>query len=790
MADVSMLHDFPPPRRWRASWIWGPGDPGAKNAYLLFRRELHLDALPDAALLHLTADTRYQLFVNGAFIARGAPQSQPYFQYYDQRDLRPHLREGDNCIGIIVNHVGNLVDTRGGLLAELVGPDGHTLLRTDDAWRVTRCDAWRADTFVVRMNQATPYQEHFDSRRIPPAWHSCGFDDRSWDAAVVVGARPPAAAPWTRLVPRDIPDMTNDPTPPQRIERVEECLDLADRTRGNDLSISLSMVGRPIEHSRLEHPDSLLGGEGQPLVAQCSTKHFDRVFDGVYDPCVVVDFGRVVTAYPRIELAGVDGGVLEIGYAERLIDGHFNNAVEGQFADRYVMRDGDQTWQPFAWKAFRYLKLRFRSCFAPVTVRSLQAMVTTFPFEERGAFRSSDATLNGAWEISRYTLRLCSNEFIMDTPWREQGQWLGDVAAVTLGGLYACFGDTQLTGKFVRQSAANQFPTGLIANMTNTCTHNWARVIPDYSLWWLMGLWNHYHYTGERKWIDEFYPVALRIFQAHLPYVNAHGLIEDMPYWVFIDWADVEKRGESAAYNALFHGAVLALGRLAERKGDASTQAKCLTLLRAMRESFPERLLDANRGVFADARIDDALSPKVSEHANLAAIRWGLCDADTARGIVRRLYEERSVAFTECQPFFTVVVLQALAQIGRFDLAVRIVRERWGERMVQRGDTSTREEWYTNGSWRSGGWHGFLRTRSHAWSAAPAEFLIRSLMGLEIVEAGCKRVTLAPQETEFDYDVTFPTPRGPIRVQRSAGRTDVTVPPTIQVGNRLGPPRG
>jgi alpha-L-rhamnosidase len=554
--------------------------------------------------------------------------------------------------------------------------------------------------------------------------------------------------------------------------------------RPEDLSIALSARGSAIRYSLLEGADTLCAQESA-AVARCSTDHLDRVFDGVYDPCLVLDFGRVITAYPRVELDGVAGGMLDIGYAERLLDGHFNNALEGQFADRYVIVDGPQVYQPFAWKAFRYLKLRFRSCFEPVTVRSLVAMVTTYPFEERGRFHSADEVLNGVFDMCRYTLRLCSNEFIMDTPWREQAQWLGDVAAVTLGGIYTCFGDTALPGKFLRQAAANQLPTGLLANVSNSVSFNWQTVISDYSLWWIMGLWNHYLYTGEVRWVDEYYPVALRILQAHLVYVNARRLIEDMPYWVFIDWADVDRRGECTALNALFYGALEALAQMARLKRDRSTERKVDHLMAGMRGSFQARLFDPERGCFADARVDGAFSPKTSEHANAAAIRWGLCDDATATAIISRLYEQKSVPYTEAQPFFTTVVLQALDRVGRFDLALELIRERWGGRMLARGATSTYEEWGINGSWRSGEYQGFLRTLSHAWSAHPAEFLIRYLVGLKILEPGCRKVGLRPQETSFDYDVTFPTPHGPIRVQRAGEGVEIFAPDEIEVVNAL-----
>jgi len=174
---------------------------------------------------------------------------------------------------------------------------------------------------------------------------------------------------------------------------------------------------------------------------------------------------------------------------------------------------------------------------------------------------------------------------------------------------------------------------------------------------------------------------------------------------------------------------------------------------------------------------------RASEHANMAAVLWGLWSEETAQGIVRRLYEEESVDYTEAQPFFTSVVLRALDRLGRFELALRIIRDRWGGRMLDRGAASTYEEWQTNGTWRSGEFRAIMRTHSHTWSAAPAEFLIRHLAGIEIAEPGCGKLRVHPREVEFDYAVTFPTPLGPVRVAHEGGVTDVSAPAGVTLAD-------
>ena len=97
------------PLQRRAEWIWrerlgppirGNGSWGRpdfeqdRNLYVYFRRTFDLTAAPREALAHVSADGRYRLFVNGAYVGRGPARCEPLFQYVDTHDLAPYLRAG------------------------------------------------------------------------------------------------------------------------------------------------------------------------------------------------------------------------------------------------------------------------------------------------------------------------------------------------------------------------------------------------------------------------------------------------------------------------------------------------------------------------------------------------------------------------------------------------------------------------------------------------------------------------------------------------------------------------
>jgi len=124
---------------------------------------------------------------------------------------------------------------------------------------------------------------------------------------------------------------------------------------------------------------------------------------------------------------------------------------------------------------------------------------------------------------------------------------------------------------------------------------------------------------------------------------------------------------------------------------------------------------------------------------------------------------------------------EPLPMIGRFDLAMHVLRDRWGERFIERGYDTCLEEWTHNGSWRSGAWAGFLRTHSHAWSAHPAAFLTARLAGLDIREPGCTTIAVRPADLGVDYTLRVPLPQGVLRVERRGDAVAIDPPPGVAV---------
>ena len=87
---------------WPASWIAHPVASPYDYGVYHFRKRLDLDAVPEAFLVHASADNRYRLFVNGTPVGVGPARSGLRTWRYETYDLAPHLQAGSNVLAATV----------------------------------------------------------------------------------------------------------------------------------------------------------------------------------------------------------------------------------------------------------------------------------------------------------------------------------------------------------------------------------------------------------------------------------------------------------------------------------------------------------------------------------------------------------------------------------------------------------------------------------------------------------------------------------------------------------------
>ena len=204
---------------WTGLWIWAEQDRAAVNEFRYFRARFQVGKVPKSVPLRITADSSYQLYLNGKPLGQGPEASFPADKSYDTWEVAPHLKSGTNTIAVMAYHRG--IETvasplgRPGLIAQLDWDEGgvRRSFGTTEAWRTAPADAWLRDT--ARLNPGAGFLEVCDLAKAPAGWVAEGFDDSGWQAADAVGS--PPQAPWNRLVPRVLPVLTETVVAPVKV---------------------------------------------------------------------------------------------------------------------------------------------------------------------------------------------------------------------------------------------------------------------------------------------------------------------------------------------------------------------------------------------------------------------------------------------------------------------------------------------------------------------------------------------------------------------------------------------
>ncbi|NLY30824.1 MAG: alpha-L-rhamnosidase [Firmicutes bacterium] len=207
---------------WKALWIWGSSTPEEENWYQVFRRKFTVDDLGSTTELAISADSRYVLFLNGERVGQGPSRSWPSEQSYDVYDITSRVRPGENTLAIMVHYFGvstfQYIAGRGGLLCQVDSIDGDgrrkLVAKTDETWRTMAHPAYERKT--PRMCCQLGFEERFDARLDlrwgEVSWIDMEYPDEDWEYASVIG--PVGVSPWTSMVERSIPFLTEEPVYP------------------------------------------------------------------------------------------------------------------------------------------------------------------------------------------------------------------------------------------------------------------------------------------------------------------------------------------------------------------------------------------------------------------------------------------------------------------------------------------------------------------------------------------------------------------------------------------------
>ena len=715
---------------WPAQWAYpAAADPFNYGVYH-YRRTFSLDRKPASFLIHVSADNRYQLLVNGERVVWGPARGDLFHWRYESVDIAAKLKAGDNVLAAVVWNDGEhrAVAQISHRTAFLVQGDteAERVVDTPKGW-VTAANLAYSPlpiTFsMVRGYVAIPPGEALDAAAYPWGWQQPGYDDSAWRPAVAGSRAAPrdtvdSPSRWF-LVPREIPLMEESPI---RLARV--------RLAG----------GASV-------PAGFLEGRA-PLRIPASTR-----------VKLLLDQNHETTGYPEVLLTGGRGAKLTMRYAEALWKnekekGH-RDEVEGKefagFGDSYIADGGRRRlWRPLFWRTWRYIELSVETTGEPLTIEDIRATYTGYPFERRASFRGGPDELQFMLDVGWRTARLCAHESYMDCPYYEQLQYVGDTRIQALVSLYMT-GDARLVKNAIAHIDASRTAEGATYSRAPS---DLQQYIPPFSLWWIGMVHDYWRYVDDPGFVREMLPGVRAVLAFFHRYQQPGGWLGEMPWWTYVDWVErwprgTPPRGQDGATAPIDLQLLLAYQYAADLEKAAGLpemagvyRARAAELSRAVRGKY----WDSRRMLFAD----DAEKQHFSQHANALAVLGGVTAGDEARRVMERAISEPDLA--PASIYFRYYLHRALVTAGLGDRYLDMLGP-W-RTMLADGLTTWAER-----DFRS-------RSDCHAWGASPNIELFRTVLGIDSAAPGFKKVLVEPHLGDLGkISGTMPHPSGEIAVE-------------------------
>jgi alpha-L-rhamnosidase len=773
-------------RDWSANWIWYPEEKTQPNTCLYFRKTFRVESDVESAVVYVSADTRYRLYVNGQHVGRGPAPTDPRHPEYDEHDVTPLLTSGTNVFALLVYCYAQPANTyvppdsplgTGGLIleAELQRDGGISRISTDASWRVLRSQAWPLAS--ARLSRWRSFVELFDARAEPDAWTKPEFEDGDWKRPLILDCpRGVSRSLGGVLVARDIPALRDELIPAVRLESLYVLRWQVDplvyyRTGERDAyEVLPSTEGSVVCRERtVTAGDSLQWQTNSPISVRPSGQRQWAT--------LLFDMGHYVAGRVRLEVRAGAGTCIDVLLSEVLPEARpiELNVVTGNWM-RFICREGHNVFESIDVVACRYLQLAIHST-EPALLLWAGMNEQSYEAERVGSFACSDSILDDLYEAGARTMRACMHDIIVDNVWREYQNWGGDIDYAKLP-MYCAYGAYPLARRTLRLQAQSQTASGrMISAWPSSVPYMRAREwlykhpergfgpeLPSHSFRWVNNLWHYYLHSGDREFIVETYPAVRRLWHWTRSHQDATGLMTKDRWdfaWFWVDHTGLPADREPfVAMNLLYVGMLTDVARLAAIVGAEDDRADANAESDRLRVELRSRYWDAETRLFFDAPGDGTSPPHWSEHTIALSLLHRLVP-DSDRSVSAAALAGEGPAIGRGTPVFKYFVHWALSSAGRRDAILDELKQLWA-RQTSLSETGTFAEYFDP---TESGYLSFCQSAC----AVPTYTLTTEILGIRPVAPGFSEFRVDPYPGHLTWARgSMPTPAGPIRVQWEA----------------------
>ncbi len=705
--------------------IWSGADNG-KPCYTVFRKVFELNDFDDASL-HLFADSRYILWINGVEVLRGPCRFDPVSPSYDTMNITSFLKRGKNAVVVMVLSHGSNGKTMNHHPGLTVGVEikYHSQIVnqivTDSTWK------WNSHIrYLPPVQLWADMSDRIDARLDDGDWTLADYIDANWSNSVPIDG-----TMWGNLTPRAIPFLTKNEMK---------------WTAMNNKSLPVGLKS------------------GQSYIIRCD---------------------ELIQGFPTITFEAEEGVQIQFdfGYCgdkETVSETYGSSCF-------YTARAGEQIYIPTDSYGFRYLKIKVLSgsVYAPYNVLLKQIKLTDrrYPYIETGGFHCNDSFLNELWKRSVLTTKLNCEDGYTDCALREKVEWMGDAALIQYPLSRIMFAladkkgvpksDNQLMKSMLRHIAQSQSDSGMFKAHHPSDRFDIHAYIEDYSCLWVQALRQVYELTADSGLVKELWVPLKKQMKWFENHRSQNGLVFGREF-EFFDNPLAYASCNGATLNAYAYKAFSDASFLASITGDLQSASEYKKVAGEIANSFNKLLWIPSKGTYSSGIFKGKqLTP--TTHAAMMALNRGIVPenrkqqvqnylfihykdrgGDNAHGgvIPESFFNLNKPANGIESPYSAFWLLEELFRGDKDTAALAFIRDKWNY-LTRDTITGTLTEGFGGGE------------QCHNNGAIPAYFLLSKVLGVsEKLPLSSKMITIKPMMGDLTKaEGTVVTDYGPVDVK-------------------------
>lgn len=759
-----------------SKWIWSNEWSEEYNnipTMMLFRKTLKIENTPEKAVMSISADSRYKLYINEQFVEVGPSKGDNQIWFLDEIDITSYLKKGKNAIAVMVLRYpqkpagGNqsiICTAIPGLYVEGMCTDinqNNYDLSTDTTWK---CNISKEIKVVPEAQGFAPLYifEEVHEQKNTWNWKEIDYDDKDWkeSSPYPKGQIRDAVSPGN-LQPRTIPFMY------KKKRNFEGIIDIKK------------------SNSNVQIWDKMLEGKGFVQIPAWS------------EEIVEINAGEEMTGYYKLLLeSGKDSEIVILqseAYvqnnqiaegnlpvkADRLdyINGHLEGFQDVYYPSGEGTAKNPEKYEPFWFRTFRFIQLKVVTKETPLMIHGFDYLETGYPLNIKTLIKTSDETLHEIWDLSKRTLQRCMHETYEDCPFYEQLQYAMDSRAQMLY-TYSSAADDRLARKCMDDFKRAQRYDGLISSAYPNTKPN---VIPGFSIFYILMLHDHMMYFGDKQLISYHMPSVESILYFFEKNKTENGYLgkiggyhRQAKFWSFIDWTadwkigvpNAISQGPLTMESLLYIMGLQKAAELAAYLGRKELSEQYLLEASTVQESIGKYCIGSNGMVQDGPGVDE-----YSQHCQVFAILTNTVGIEEGKKNLLKTMENKE-QYAQCSVAMVLYLFRAMELTGLYEHT----DEYWNiwRKMIQNHMTTSAES------------DSYCRSECHAWGAVALYELPATILGIRPALPGFEAVSIQPIPGYLNHaSGSVITPKGMVEVswtkENGSVHLDYKVPKEIKV---------